>query len=84
MLFNEYLETMLSKDQIKALKQAKVRENTVVIKGRPGRTGKSALRAILNKNGYKAIEEFEIFEITLDKILETPIADFQATIEGGN
>ena len=80
MKFNEYLATILSPEQIKNLKVAISTGKTIVIDGRPGRTGKTTLKNILNKRGCKAIEEYDIFRITLSKPLNSAIAELSTKV----
>jgi Flp pilus assembly CpaF family ATPase len=78
--FKEYLKTILDQKQTEDLLAAAEEGKTIIIKGKQGQTGKSTLKSILNKKGIKAIEEYETFEISLDKNLETPIANFETTV----
>lgn len=80
MEFKEYLKTILDQKQIEDLLAAAEEGKTIIIKGKQGPTGKSTLKSILSKKGIKAIEEYETFEIFLDKDLETPIANFETTV----
>lgn len=76
----DYLKSILTPEQIAGLKEAIASGKTIIIKGEPGPTGKSTLKRILNKNGAKAIEGYETFEIMLDKVIESPVANFADTI----
>lgn len=65
--FNEYLNSILTKKEVKDLNRA-LRDNKVIlISGVEGPTGKSTLKNILIKKGYKAIEKYEVHEIELNK-----------------
>jgi energy-coupling factor transporter ATP-binding protein EcfA2 len=80
MKFKEYLKTVLDQEQIKDLLTAAEAGKTIIIKGKQGPTGKSTLKAILNKKGIKAIEEHETFVVSLNKDLEASIANFETTV----
>lgn len=68
MRYEEFLKSVLTNKQIKELNSAVKQGKAIVIKGTAGATGKTTLRNVLIKKGYKAYEEYEILELELNKV----------------
>ncbi|MBZ9633032.1 hypothetical protein [Clostridium sp. FP1] len=82
--FDNYLKSILSKEEINALKLALKGGNdidTIVIKGLAGATGKSTLARVLQKKGYHVIEGYRIHEVVLNKPLDKMIPIFENDVE---
>lgn len=62
-----YLYSILSKKQVEEINTALKDGKTIIIKGPSGPTGKTTLKKILQKNGYRSVEEYETYAIILDK-----------------
>lgn len=67
MKYKQFLESILTTQQIKDLNKALETKKVILISGAEGPTGKSTLKDILIRKGYKAIEKYEIHEIELNK-----------------
>lgn len=78
-LLQEYLYSLLGKSESQKLEKALKTKKIVLIKGDNG-TGKTTLANVLNKFGYHAVEDFEIYEITLQKPLNSMIPNMKEVI----
>ncbi len=67
MKYEKFLKSILTNQQIEDLNKALKTNKVILISGTEGPTGKSTLKDILVKKGYKAIEKYEIHEIELNK-----------------
>ena len=77
--FEEYLESMLGKqnaNKILSMSQQEKKDQVIVITGTQGSTGKTTLKNVLRKHGYRTLESYECIELSLCKKLQHPIADF--------
>lgn len=72
----EYLSEFLSDDEIARSINDAINYNKVVIISGDTKTGKSTLKAVLNKCGVRAVEKFETIEIICNKVIENPKVDF--------
>ncbi|MEG1523864.1 MAG: hypothetical protein RR475_02430 [Clostridia bacterium] len=61
----------LSSKKVRELRRALKDGKVIVISGLYG-TGKSTLCQALQKCGYKAVEDFEVYNLVVDKPLFTP------------
>lgn len=82
--FEEYLESMIGKqnaDKLLNMSQQEKRDQTIIITGIQGSTGKTTLKNVLRKHGYRTLESYECIELSLCKKLQYPIADFTCFVD---
>lgn len=79
MRFEEYLESLLGKKQKKKLLDALKEDKTVVVSG-DQQTGKTTLVSVLQKQGYKAVEDFDTHEVHLSEPLNRKVQNMKDTI----
>ena len=79
MRFKEYWESLLGKKQKKELLDALKEDKTVVVSG-DQQTGKTTLVSVLQKQGYKAVEDFDTYEVHLSEPLNRKTQNMKDTI----
>ena len=79
MRFKEYLESLLGKKQQKKLMDALKQDKTVIVSGEQ-QTGKTTLVAVLQQQGYKAVEDFDTYEVHLLEPLNHRTPNMKDTI----
>jgi len=72
----DYLLKLLGKSDFSKLNQALHDRKTIIVSGVYG-SGKTTLVKILKKSGYQAVEDFETYQVTLKKPLDTMIPDVE-------
>ena len=77
--FQEYLRELLGKEQSKKLTDALNDEKTVIVSGEQ-QTGKTTLVSVLQKQGYKAVEDFDTYKVCLSEPLNHMNPDMKDTI----
>lgn len=80
MNFDEYLTSLLGKEEARKLKFALECGKTIIVTGEQGPTGKSVLEKVLNQKGYHAIEGFHTYTVELNKPIENMIPNFEKKI----
>ena len=59
--FSDYLKSMVGQEKAKeilSMKQKEKENQTIIISGQSGITGKSTLKRLLRKHGYRVLEPF--------------------------
>lgn len=79
MKFKEYLENLLGKKQKKKLLDALHQDKTVIVSGEQ-QAGKTTLVSVLQKQGYKAVEDFDTHEVHLSEPLNHKTPGMKDTI----
>jgi hypothetical protein len=82
--FTNYLISMVGQEKAKeilSMTQQEKENRLIIITGRQGPTGKSALKRILRKHGYWVLEPCECVEVVLNKELQQPIPDFTCLVD---
>lgn len=82
--FDDYLRMLMPEDKAKELLRAldsKEDINTILIKGPALPTGKSTLAKVLESRGYHVIEGYQVYEVTLDKILNNMIPGIENRVK---
>lgn len=79
MTLSSYLRELLGKQEAEKLKDALKSRKTIIIRGEQ-QTGKTTLLKVLTNAGYHAVEDFDIYEITLKNPLENMIHNMSGTI----
>lgn len=79
--FDEYLNSILGIVGAQRLKVNLERGKTIIISGQQGPTGKSVLKKVLIKKGYKAVELYNTYEVVLNEPLENAIPNFENQVK---
>lgn len=78
-MFEEYLNELLGEEKSNSLKKALDKKQLIVIQGAYG-SGKTTLANVLRKKGYNVAEDFEVYNLTLDKELDNIVPNKESTI----
>ncbi len=81
MKLKEYFESLLGVSEARKLQEAIKSGKTIIITGEMGPTGKTTLKKVLLRNGCRAIEGWQTYEVRLDRELETLDFDFLDKIQ---
>lgn len=82
--FSDYLKSMIGQEKAKeilSMKQKEKENQTIIISGQRGITGKSTLKRLLREHGYRVLEPFECIEIVLSQELQEPIPEFTRLVD---
>ncbi len=79
MKLKDYLLKLLGKSDFNRLNRALRDGKAIIVSGAYG-SGKTTLVKILKKSGYQAVEDFDTYQVTLKKPLDSMIPDVEGSV----
>ena len=79
-MLTNYMNALLGEKVALELSEAIQNQKTILIRGTQGPTGKTTLCRLLREHGIAAVEEKDVYEVSLDTPLENRIPHFDPEI----